>query len=458
MENIKLNSALRLFMLLGIDKAILFVIIGRGFSVFSGVVTLLLISHFLTPEEQGYYYTFSSVVALQIIFELGLGTVLVQFSSHEMAKVKLRDGYFIGNVVAIERLYSLILLAIKWYGCVALLVLTVITPIGILFFDDKSLTTSLVTVAWIYPWLLLVFSASINILVAPLISVSEGCGLVINASKMRMYQALLSGCIAWVFLLSNNGLFACSATAISSIIVGLLYLHKYFKYPIIESIGRLKSNKLRAHCISWRNEIFPMQWRIAISWLSGYFIFYILNPVAFKFCGPVYAGQLGMSLTICNLVMSLGLAWITTKNPLWGKLIANGSTHELIFSFKKAFSQSVFFIIVLFTIGIGGLFLLKYYNIDLVDRVLPIDSFICLSFAVVGNHIIACFSTFVRAHKIEPFTFMSLSTALIMSITLYLIAKYLNTSFLMPSYAAVVWLYFLPYSFFIYKRFIIKMK
>ena len=154
--------------------------------------------------------------------------------------------------------------------------------------------------------------------------------------------------------------------------------------------------------------------------------------------------------------MSLGLAWITTKNPLWGQLIANGFTQELILSFKKAFYQSVFFILFLFVLGIGILFLLRYCDTDIIDRVLPIDAFIFLSIAVVGNHIIACFSTFVRAHKIEPFTFMSLSTALIMSLSLYFVAKYLHTSFLMPSYAAIVWFYFLPYTLIIYRKFMIS--
>lgn len=443
-------------MRLGIDKAISFVIIGRGFGVLSGIITLFFIARFLTPEEQGYYYTFSSVVALQIIFELGLGTVLVQFASHEMAKVRFQRGHFVGDVVAIERLYSLISLAIKWYGCVSLLILIVVTPIGILFFEDKSLTIHSVAVTWFYPWLFLVFSASINILVAPLISISEGCGLVVNTSKMRMYQSVLSGSITWVLLLSDTGLFACSSTAISGVIVGVFYLNKFFKYPLIESVSRLKIKKPDAQCISWKNEIFPMQWRIAISWLSGYFIFYILNPIAFKYSGAIYAGQLGMSLSVGNLVMSLGLAWITTKNPLWGQLIASGFTQELIVSFKKAFYQSVCFIIFLFIFGIAVLFLLRYCNIDLINRVLPIDSFVFLSIAIVGNHIIACFSTFVRAHKIEPFTFMSLSTALIISLSLYFVAKYLNTSFLMPSYAAIVWFYFLPYTLIIYRRFMIS--
>ena len=41
--------------------------------------------------------------------------------------------------------------------------------------------------------------------------------------------------------------------------------------------------------VSWKHEIWPFQWRIAVSWMSGYFIFDLINPVAFYFCGPVDA-------------------------------------------------------------------------------------------------------------------------------------------------------------------------
>ena len=43
--------------------------------------------------------------------------------------------------------------------------------------------------------------------------------------------------------------------------------------------------------ISYMKEIFPNQWKIALSWVSGYFIFHFFNPVLFAE-GPVVAGQM----------------------------------------------------------------------------------------------------------------------------------------------------------------------
>ncbi len=45
--------------------------------------------------------------------------------------------------------------------------------------------------------------------------------------------------------------------------------------------------------ISWRREVWPFQWKIAVSWLCDYFIFQLFTPVLFAFRGPVEAGQDG---------------------------------------------------------------------------------------------------------------------------------------------------------------------
>ncbi|ECN4150781.1 hypothetical protein ZB34_24365, partial [Salmonella enterica subsp. enterica serovar Kentucky] len=104
-------------------------------------------------------------------------------------------------------------------------------------------------------------------------------------------------------------------------------------------------NKYTEGGISWVNEIFPMQWRIALSWMSGYFIYFVMTPIAFKYFGAIYAGQLGMSLTLCNMVMATGLAWISTKYPKWGVMVSNKQLAELSKSFKSAVMQSSFFVL-----------------------------------------------------------------------------------------------------------------
>jgi len=76
---------------IGIDKAIAYTVLSRGFQAMGSNVSMLLITRFLTQVEQGYYYTFGSILAMQIFFELGLNGIIVQYVAHEAAHVKSFD-------------------------------------------------------------------------------------------------------------------------------------------------------------------------------------------------------------------------------------------------------------------------------------------------------------------------------------------------------------------------------
>src|SRR5581483_5569105 len=77
--------ALRLKHVLGLDRAIAYTVMARGVQILGSTGTVLLILRFLTPVEQGYYYTLLSLVSLQAIFELGFSFVILQMAAHETA-------------------------------------------------------------------------------------------------------------------------------------------------------------------------------------------------------------------------------------------------------------------------------------------------------------------------------------------------------------------------------------
>ena len=98
----------RLLNTLGIDGAILYTSSARIIQAGGSIITLLLIAKFLSKEEQGFYYTFTSVLAIQIFFELGLSGILTQFVAHEMAHIELENNIFKGEQKYISRLASII--------------------------------------------------------------------------------------------------------------------------------------------------------------------------------------------------------------------------------------------------------------------------------------------------------------------------------------------------------------
>src|ERR1700734_3422749 len=121
---------------LGVDRAIGFTVLARFLSSAAGLVTVALIARFLSPAEQGYYYTFGSLVALQIVFELGFSFVILQMASHERAHLTFSpDGLISGNAVAHARLASVLQKALLWYTSAAFFLAVFLLIAGTHFFS-----------------------------------------------------------------------------------------------------------------------------------------------------------------------------------------------------------------------------------------------------------------------------------------------------------------------------------
>src|ERR1035441_10400772 len=136
----------------GIDKPLFFILCGKVWTLFSGPISIYLISRCFSAEEQGYYYTFSSVLALQWFLELGFSTCIVQFASHEFAHLTiLSQGWIEGDARAKSRMVSVGRLAMQWYGVMAVLFVAVVGVCGHAFFSAKGATS----VGWVLPWWLL---------------------------------------------------------------------------------------------------------------------------------------------------------------------------------------------------------------------------------------------------------------------------------------------------------------
>ena len=98
--------------------------------------SVLLIVHFLTAAEQGYYYALWSLVALQSVFELGFSFVILQVAAHERAHLEFhRDGTITGSEAAHLRLASLLQRAVKWYTSAAVVMGIVLMVGGMRFFS-----------------------------------------------------------------------------------------------------------------------------------------------------------------------------------------------------------------------------------------------------------------------------------------------------------------------------------
>ena len=72
-----------LLRLVGPDRALAYNFASKAISAILQPVSLFCIAAYLSSAEQGYYYTFYSILSANILLELGLGVVITHFAANE---------------------------------------------------------------------------------------------------------------------------------------------------------------------------------------------------------------------------------------------------------------------------------------------------------------------------------------------------------------------------------------
>ena len=261
-----------LMRLAGIDFHILQTLLQRSWAILAGGMTALLIPSFLSPLQQGYYFTFSAVLAAQIFFELGLNHVLVQLTSHAAAHLqRISKTDFDGDFRWRNAIISLLALSSKWNSLMASLFFTTMLLGGSWFFIE---TGTLPMSQWLTVWVLLVFAFAINLALSSRLAICEGLGEVGQVAQLRLGQSIIGYCILWLLLVYGAGLWAIVAVPLTNAVGTLWWISQR---RLSKSFGVRSANSTVVSSYSYVRDVFPLQWRIAISWVSGFFIYTVLH-------------------------------------------------------------------------------------------------------------------------------------------------------------------------------------
>jgi len=402
---------------LGIDRAIGFTVLARGWASAAGLVTVALIARFLSPAEQGYYYTFGSLIALQIVFELGFSLVILQMASHERAHLTIGlEGGISGDVAAHARLASVFQKTVRWYSGAAFFLAVFLVTAGSHFFSTHQHVGD--NVAWRIPWYAAAIAATFTFQLDPLLSFLEGCGFVANVARLRLTQAVTGSSLAWLVLATHHGLFAPAMVIAGNASVASIWLFRRRRLLL-----PLLRHEVGEHRIEWMKEVWPFQWRIAVSWLCGYFIFQLYNPTLFAFRGAVEAGQMGMSLSISSALLTIAVSWINTKASPFGAMIARKEYSQLDDVFFRAVKQGLVVCIAgILTVWFADVYL-NWAHVPLAHRVLDPVTFAMVLMIAPLNVIVFAQATYLRAHKQEKFLLNSVLGAVLIGLSTYFLGK-----------------------------------
>jgi putative effector of murein hydrolase len=170
-------------------------------------------------------------------------------------------------------------------------------------------------------------------------------------------------------------------------------------------------------------EVWPFQWRIAVSWLSGYFIFQIYNPILFAYRGAVVAGQMGMSLSMANGLQSLAVSWLTTKVAPFGSLIARKEFQQLDRVFFRALKQAVAVCVAITLTAWLTCLYLDIRNFKFAHRFLNPWLLAILFLSSVINIFVFGEAFYLRAHKQEKFLLNSVVSALAVALSAFIFGR-----------------------------------
>ena len=420
----------------GLDRAVTYTLLTRAWQAGAGAVNLLLIAKFFGPEVQGFYYTFSSLLALQVFVELGFYLVVVNLASHEWSKLRLDEsGYIVGDASALSRLASLARFVVKWYSAASFLFVVGVGTCGYLFLAQARATD----IAWQAPWWTVVVLATIQLWLMPILSLIEGCNQVVALNRFRLVQTIVDAFTIWLLLAVGTELWVAAGSLAVKVAATFVFLAISYR----RFFRSLWAGAARA-TIQWRKEVWPMQWRLAAQGAVNYLVFSFFTPIMFHYHGPKVAGQMGMTLQIISVVQLMALAWVQTKVPRFGMLVANreyaeldriwGQASRLSFGFAVVGSLAIWIAVVV----------LGEFMPGLATRVLgPLPTALFL-LAYALMLIINYQAIYLRAHAREPFVFVGVSSGLLTGSLVFLFGSEYGPTGAATSYAAAVGLFVLP--------------
>jgi O-antigen/teichoic acid export membrane protein len=445
MQTMKLiGKTRRLLAVAGIDRAVVYGILSVARGIVSGPITVLLVAAYFTPELQGFYYTFASLLALQVFVDLGLGTVIIQFASHEWAHLGFDEqGRVVGSSEAISRLVSLWQVALRWYTVAGVIVGLGLGVAGYVFFSQAPNAN----IHWVAPWFGLCLMTGISLCMVPVWSLLEGCNQVSQVYGFKLGQGILVSVVTWVAIATRSGLWTPAIATTAGLVWSILFLRRRY-WPFIKQLFVPASGPL----VSWKFELWPMQWKIALSWMSGYLSFSLFTPMLFRYSGAVVAGQMGMTWSLVSILTGISSTWSMSKAPRFGVLVARKDYKELDSLFYRL-SIASFLIAACSAAAIwGGVYFLYAFKYPIAQRFLPpLPTGIFLA-ATVLLQVSYPQAFYLRAHKQEPFLWLSITAGMLIALSNWLLGRFFSATGMAVGYLAVVALVSLPVGTLIWYR------
>lgn len=273
----------------------------------SGLLCLLIVASSYSPDDAGKVYTILSIAGFAMFFELGLPTLVLQRMSLLTRSPQWNALDLVVNAPLISPVFNhyLSLVVIQ-----AFLLLALLLPAGIYvifnIFDASILDFG--SLSWVLACLAMIFTLPAALFLNSL----EGLGFINVVAKIRVMQSIVSAISLNLSLFLN---FSYPSIAIQ-LVCGMLAIWTaifFFEFKFAKSLFFLIQVKLIPERISldW-----VLQWRLILSFVSGYFSNQAWVVMIALSGAVVMAGKVGITLQALTALVAFSLTPFSAKFPL----------------------------------------------------------------------------------------------------------------------------------------------
>ena len=342
----------------------------RAINIASGLVCLLIVASGYDSFSAGRIYTLISLAGAAVLFELGLSTLVLQRAS----QVTREKSW---NPLDLAHCHQLIAPFMGHYLVVicaqALLLLAVLLPIGLWVIVGvfKEPIAGQGFFAWIGACLVM----ALGLPTALILSTLEGLGQLAVVAKVRAAQALASLLALNLPIYLGVGYPAVAIQLAFALAVGWFAL-----WVLSGSFVKLLFKHVRLQFVSSRAKIdWPFQWRLSLSFLSGYFS----NQawvVAISLTGAVaLAGNVAMTLQVLMALVGFAMTPIAARFTTLSALARVDSSvdyHKLTLVLIR--QSCLIFFVMLVALVVGYTFV-DFWFPEIKLRLLPMGPLIMLT-------------------------------------------------------------------------------
>lgn len=385
-------------------------ILQRGWVTLSGAATIFIVPQTLTRPEQGLFFTFLSLAAIQSIFEAGITSVFFNYTAHEravLAAPPARDEA--ERNLAQARLIDLVKIARRWFLVLAVLFALLVGAFGFHFVQDSVQREGL-TMHWQTPYLLLVAAISLSLFNLSRIPILEGFGQIADVAKFRLRSSLLSVAALWIGMAAGGGLWALGVSYLlqnGTMAAQLGRAYRRLQLPVASA-----PEPATADAIDWQGEILPLQLRLAGSYFCGYFIAQAVLPFTLYVHGSVIAGQVGLMMSIFNALAAIVASYMYAAAPKYAEFIAHRDAASLVQIFGKVTRITLVAGLAVYALVLLGTYGARAAGLAITHRMASPQVVIWMAVIGLVNAYVGSAATLLRAQKREPMLPISIAVAL----------------------------------------------